>query len=272
MNFTASFVSAPLDLELNSGEIHIWCARLDKEFYRAETLRQTLSEEELETAGRFRFEKDRRRFVFRHGLLKEILGRYLDIEPGRLGFRYGKKGKPGLTGTAGGRTIHFSMSHSDGLALYGFSRDFGLGVDVERVKDFSEMDRIAERVFSAREYRDFILLPDSRRKSEDFFCRWTCKEAFVKAIGEGLGYPLDRVCVSSVGGQVERFSTKEKKSVADLQWSVHNLRIEGDYVGAFAVEGCGWRVRFLQPRDQEKGQVAALPVKALMHEDKVLVV
>jgi len=272
MNIIDLFVSAPLDLKLKRGEIHIWRARLDEDLSRSETLWQMLSEEELERAGRFRFEKDRWRFVCRHGLLREILGRYLNIEPGRLGFRYGKKGKPRLAGAPGNRTIHFSMSHSYGLALYAFSRDFEMGVDVEQVKDFSEMDRIAQGVFSAREYSDFILLPDSRRKREEFFCRWTCKEAFVKAIGEGLGYPLDKVCVSSVVGEFERVSTTDEKSVAALEWSVHNLRMEGGYVGAFAVAGDGWRVRFLQPRDQEKGQKVALPLKALMHGEKVLVV
>ena len=95
------------------------------------------------------------------------------------------------------------MSRSGGLALYGFTRDRSIGVDIELMRDIPEMNQIAERFFSISENAVFRSLPETMR-TEAFFNCWTRKEGFIKAIGKGLSQPMDKFDVSLVPGESAR--------------------------------------------------------------------
>src|SRR5207302_8362099 len=162
--------------ELARDEIHAWCAGLDELASDLPAFAETLSASERQRAERFQFERDRERFVVRHGLLRMILGRYLNIEPARLSFTCELRGKPALAGTLDGRTLHFNLSHSDGLALFAVARQFPLGVDVERIRPIPEIDQIAGKFFSARESDMLNSLP-AEHKIDVFFICLTRNEA-----------------------------------------------------------------------------------------------
>ena len=84
----------------------------------------------------------------------------------------------------------FSVSHSADVADIA-SAQSPLGVDVESIHEIPEMLSIAKQFFSTHEFRHLIALPPQQRKRE-FFAAWTEKEAYLKAIGEGLaGLPRD---------------------------------------------------------------------------------
>ncbi len=234
--FSPSFRPSPLDLELKTDEIHVWCASLDQPVSQFQRLRQTLSVDEGTTAERFHFERDRKRFNAGRGILRTILGWYLGVEPSRLQFYYREDGKPALADTFGKGRIHFNLSHSEGLALYAFTRDREIGVDIEYIHELSEMDQIAERFFSVKENAVFRTLPKSKKK-EAFFRCWTCKEAFIKAIGDGLSHPLDKFDVSLVPGEPARLLSVEGYSKAASRWTIQELRPGSDFVAAFAIEG-----------------------------------
>jgi 4'-phosphopantetheinyl transferase len=127
------------------------------------------------------------------------------------------------------------MSDSEGLALYAFTRDHEVGVDVERIRDIPEMDQIAERFFSTRENAIFRELPESKKK-EAFFNCWTLKEAFIKAIGDGLHCPLDKFEVSLVPGEPANLLSIEGDSRAAARWSIQELKPSCGFAAAFAVE------------------------------------
>ena len=78
-----------------------------------------------------------------------------------------------------------------GIALYAFARDCEIGVDLQLIHDIPEMEQITEQFFSAKENEIFRSLPKSQKKCA-FFMGWICKEAFIKALGEGLYQPLDK--------------------------------------------------------------------------------
>src|SRR5712671_2612469 len=126
------FDPPPPDLELVNGDIHIFCAPLDQPLTRLEQFAASLSKDERQRASRFIFERDRNRFVAGRGMLREILGRLLRLEPGELIFSYGFRGKPRLAAAAWGNFLHFNLAHSDSLAVYAVSRGHEIGVDVER--------------------------------------------------------------------------------------------------------------------------------------------
>jgi len=176
------------------GDIHIWWARLDHLGFRLEKHEQVLAADERARAERFRFERDRNRFIASRGVLREILGCYLGIEPNAVRLTYGKHGKPKLVEEMVSRNIEFSLSHSEGIALYGFSHDHQIGVDIEYVREVPEMDQIAGQFFSEGE-KQVLRNLHAREKMGAFFEYWTTKESVLKADGRGLFAQMEDVVV-----------------------------------------------------------------------------
>ena len=154
-------------------------------------------------------------------------------------------GKPALADTSGKETIRFNLSKSDRVVLFAFTRDRGIGVDIERVRDISEMDQIAERFFSVRENAVFRALPESKKK-EAFFNCWTRKEAFIKASGDGLSRSLDKFDVSLVPGEPARLLRTEGDSKGASRWSIQDLKPASGFAAAFAVEVRRWQLHCWQ--------------------------
>lgn len=239
------FSPPPLNLELAPDEIHVWYASLDHPVPRFQGLAQLLSSDERMKAERFHFEKDRKHFIVGRGILRTILGCYLSVEPSRLRFSYGKNGKPALADTFSKGTIHFNMSDSEGVALYAFTQEREIGVDIEHIRDIPEMEQIAEQFFSARENAIFRALPKGKKK-EAFFKCWTRKEAFIKATGDGLSRPLGKFDVSLVPGEPARLLRIEGDSKRASRWTIQELKLASGFAAAFAVEGRRWRLRCWQ--------------------------
>ncbi len=220
-------------VKLPTDEIHIWYVLLEQPVSGFQRL---LSEDERTRAERYHFEEDRRRFIVRRGILKTLLGGYLGIEPYQVEFCYGKNGKPGIPDIFGKTKLQFNLSHSEGLVLYTFTRDYEIGVDIEYVRDIPGMGRIAKRFFSARENSIFQSLPESQKK-EAFFNCWTRKEAFIKAIGDGLSYPLDSFDVSLVPGEPARLIGIKGGFREASRWSLRDLQPAVGFTAALAVKG-----------------------------------
>lgn len=252
---SVSFSLPPSDLRLTNDEIHIWCALLDQPTSLVDKLVCALSIDERARAGRFYFEEDRERFIARHGILRMILGCYLGVEASELRFCYGRNGKPRLADTFGNGTIPFSMSSSEGLALYGFARNSEIGVDVECVRDIPEMDQIGERIFCAREAQVYRALPEHLRR-EAFFACWTRKEAFVKASGGGLSRPLDKFELTVAPGEPVRLLPINGDSRSPSRWSIHDLKPASGFAAAIAAERRNWRLRCWQWPDSNPPQVS----------------
>jgi 4'-phosphopantetheinyl transferase len=224
------------ELPLSSDEVHVWRAFFDQETSHINELAWTLSEDERLKAKRFYFQKDQRRFVITHGILRKMLGQYLNIEPNRLKFSYGSHGKPTLNGIPDGHSLCFNMSHSNGLALFAFAWNRKVGVDVEYVRSMPDIEEIAERFFSPRENAVFRTVP-AGKKLEAFFNCWTRKEAFLKANGDGLSRSLDSFEVSLAPGKPARLLSVEGDLQEASRWSLWALVPASEYIGALAVEG-----------------------------------
>jgi 4'-phosphopantetheinyl transferase len=177
----------------------------------AEPLAALLSADEMQRAGRFAFERDRRRFIVARGRLRQLLGERLGIRPEKVNFTYSPAGKPSLApGYA--RDLRFNVSHCGGVAAYAFAEAREIGVDVEREREIEDAEAIAERCFSPAER-------DACRARGFLYC-WTRKEAFVKALGSGLSSPLPALDVSA----------------APPGWSVRSFVPGPGLVGAVAVQ------------------------------------
>jgi 4'-phosphopantetheinyl transferase len=223
-------------LALPQGAIHLWTVALDPPPATCERLAATLAADERQRAERFRFDRHRRQYQVGRGALRTLLGAYLGLAPGAVQFSYGPRGKPFLAacGTAS-PALGFNLSNSHELALVGFVHGLEIGVDVEYLKPMTDLEQIAERFFSASERVALRQLP-GELKHEAFFNCWTRKEAYLKAVGEGLAAPLDSFDVTLVPGEAPRMLTLEGDAGRAERWFLQHFRPAADYVAALAIE------------------------------------
>jgi 4'-phosphopantetheinyl transferase len=118
-------------LELGQTHISAWRVSLDQPVHRVQELAHTLSPDEVKRAERYHFERDRKRFIVRRGLLRIILGHQLGIEPNRVQFQYHPGGKPSLAESSEKDRLCFNLSQSRGIGLYAACWNRELGVDIE---------------------------------------------------------------------------------------------------------------------------------------------
>ena len=225
---------------LEDHEVHVWRACLDRGKSAVQRLWPSLSADERERSQRFHFRKDRERYIVRRGLLRKILGRYLDMEPHNLRFSYGPYGKPHLT-NCGGTALRFNLSHSNGLALFAISRHRRIGVDVEYIRRDVEYVQLAERYFAPSEVAALRALPEPKA-DQAFVAFWTRKEAYIKAQGGGMSIPLDQFEVSLQQRAPVRLTSGEGETNKECSWSLQELYPGPGYAAAVCVEGHGWEL------------------------------
>jgi 4'-phosphopantetheinyl transferase len=124
--------------------------------------------------------------------------------------------------------------------LYGVTRDRNLGIDLEYIRPMPKVEQLVERFFSPREYTLISSLPPDQQQ-QAFFKGWTCKEAYLKATGEGL-IGLEQVEVSVTPGEPAALLSIQGDAKAAARWSVRQLTIAAGYAVALAVEGHGWNL------------------------------
>ncbi len=220
---------------LGDDEIHVWCVELDAAGEGA-ALAACLSEEERERAGGLRSGAHQRRFVVARGMLRRLLGRYLDRDPGAVTFSRGAHGKPFLQ--EGG--LHFNVSHTRELALYAIAQSREVGVDVEWMRPQIAHEPIAARFFSLEEQEALAQVPDEERRTA-FYHIWTRKEAYVKARGDGIAAGLGTFAVS-LGAAAALLRSDEGQDEVE-RWKLMALEPADGYAAALCGAGVDWRLR-----------------------------
>jgi len=172
---------APSLPRARAGVVEVWRADLA---IVDDRLGDLLNAEESARAASLLSERDRLLWTRSRGVLRALLGRYLDLEPALLRFSRAEHGKPMLE-VSGTRTLHFNMSHSGEIALYALSPDREVGVDVEVARRPIDELGIAARVLGDAEVRRLSAL-DGEARTREFLRAWTSHEAEVKCRGTGL--------------------------------------------------------------------------------------
>jgi 4'-phosphopantetheinyl transferase len=226
----------PPELGIAGEEVHVWRAFLDQDPSRRSMLERLLSVGERHTAERFRFWRDRDHFVVARGILRMILGRYLNVEPAHLRFIYGSHGKPALGRPFSAKNLLFNVSHSTGLALFAIASGRRVGVDVEFLRVPLASGHIPEHFFSPNEVAALRALPQDQQ-AHAFYVGWTRKEAYLKARGDGLGHRLDEFEVTLTPGEPAALLSTAVNPQEASRWSLRSLEPASSYVGALAVEG-----------------------------------
>jgi 4'-phosphopantetheinyl transferase len=213
-------------LSIIPGEVHVWIFNLDQPCQARPHWEQILSEEEAARSQRYRFKKDRLRFIARRALLRQLLGRYTGLKPAEIVYHTNPFGKLFLPS----QLIRFNLSACQDRVVIAFVLEKEIGVDIERVHPLPDLARMAERWFSPEEYAGLSELAPELQV-DAFFHTWTQKEAFIKAHGEGLSWPLKDFSVSVNPNQPGRLLSIKGASAKASHWKMTSH-----------IPEAGWRV------------------------------
>jgi 4'-phosphopantetheinyl transferase len=225
----------PNQRHLADRDVHIWAASLNKSAEQISSLQQIFSPDERNRARQFKVERDRNRFIAGRGLLRKILGSYMQVAPAQLQFTYSKRGKPALEGRSGQGPLHFNVAHSKDLILIAVTRACAVGIDVEWIHPISDAEEIAARFFSRREAAKLMAQVNERRIPA-FFNLWTRKEAWLKATGDGLSEMLREVEVSFLPEEPASVLAISENIEAARRWTLLGLTPATEFAAAIAVE------------------------------------
>lgn len=228
---------------LTDNSVHVWSASLQQTARVIQGLSAVLSDDERTRAERFHFKEHRNYYIVGRGILRFLLARYLHLEPQQLQVEYTQYGKPFLADSHGAQTLCFNLSHSGGYVMYAFSRNRRVGIDIEHIHALADMEQIAATNFSKDENRQFKTVGVDEKQQAFFNC-WTRKEAFIKAIGDGLSFPLAQFDVSLIPGEPARLLGLLGSEQEAARWCMCELRPAVGYVAALVIEGNGCSISY----------------------------
>lgn len=212
------------------GNVQVWQIPLDVSTSELRTCFQSLAADEQARSQKFRFEADRRRFIVARGSLRQLLGRCLRLPPESLCFEYGPCGKPSLKPNLGADPWEFNLSHSQDLAVCAVANSCRVGIDLEQIRPLKQLAGLSDRCLSKREQAQ--LGAGGQARDRDFLQYWTCKEAYLKAIGSGLTQSMQAVEV-----QLSPPQLLQVPQPGIAHWQLQLLNLPPGYVGALVIEG-----------------------------------
>jgi 4'-phosphopantetheinyl transferase len=209
-------------------EVQVWRIDVPRWRPRVPMLRRLLAPDERERADRFRFEADADRHVIGRGVLRLLIGEFLRLRPEQVSFTYSTNGKPSVGG------VEFNVAHSGDVILIATHR-LRIGVDVERVGRAVDVVGMSRVCFTPRE-RALVLQGASQ---EVFFRLWTRKEAWLKAVGTGLSFPLKAIDVADAAMPIIT-SAAAIDGVPPSE--IIDLPVDSGYAAACAISEPGCRI------------------------------
>ena len=208
---------------LRNNDLQVWSLYLPDAQQPLENYLTRLSPAEQASCERFKFEDLQRRYAVTRSVLRTLLAHYCQRPAEQIEILLGEHGKPYLADHA----LTFNLSHSGEYALFAFSvtRDILLGIDIERMLA-RDILSIAKRFFAADECAQLLRLPLVEQEAA-FFRVWAQKEAFIKAIGHGLSYPLKNVSTAVTG--VAALHNITDITYQKLPWKTEFIEVSSEY-------------------------------------------
>lgn len=208
-----------------AGTNHIWRINISTNIQYIDKLWGLLSADEHERANRYYREKDKLRFTVARGVLRILLGRYLDVNAKQIVFETGENKKPHVNGNA---SLSYNVSHSGNYILIAFS-NAEVGVDVEQPDIDMHYEEIMQISYSEAEI-DFVMA--SSNPLQAFYLLWTRKEALLKATGKGIDDALKFVpAVDGVHASMFNIIGSQNS------WYVQSFKVDDTHQGSVAASG-----------------------------------
>lgn len=213
-------------------EIVLFSLECDDE--KRKILYRSLSDDEKQRAAAFRFDKHRNRFIAGRGRIREILADRTGCTPADIVFRLNPYGKPSIREPDHAMYLRFNASSSETLGAIALSNHDAIGFDIEKVKPgkLVDYDLIVEHQFTAEEY-DWYAEHTERFRSRAFFQLWTCKEAYLKAVGTGLSGELKSFSID-LRAKAPVVSRTELEDSASSKFRLRQFELEDGFIACLA--------------------------------------
>lgn len=204
------------------------------------TLFSYLSSEEKIRMNRLLYEPLKIKYVVSHGFLRLLLGKYLSLSPSNIQYNYNEFKKPFCTQHP---NLYFNMSHSNNYIAYAFSYNYKVGIDIEFIKNIPKIENLFSSIASTGEGLIFEK-QNEIDKIYFFYKTWTIKEAFLKALGVGLTYPLSDIETSIIPKERFKVLKFDANKEALTGWTFVPIKFIPDYLGTVAVEKKDEKINF----------------------------
>lgn len=218
-------------------EAHVW-------FVIPENIRESkiiseffslLSTEEINRHNRFYFSEDRHRYLVSHAFVRRVLSKYLEKHPGDLKFHYTENGKPEILSNQYDQIVRFNLSHTIGLTVCIVTMNDDCGIDTEKIDNKTASIDVARLMFSESEFK-FLEYLSGRTYLEEFFTRWTLREAYVKALGHGIDYPTNKLLFNIVDDKNIRVSIDDVNDAVSQYWQFQTMRPTSNHIVSIALK------------------------------------
>lgn len=210
---------------------HIWLVKMGEQLENLTYFQSILSDEEKSKVNNYKFSRDQQCSIISRACLRIFLGCYFDSEPSLIRLKKTKYGKPFLRSEP---NIYFNVSHTNELVLYSFTKIAPIGIDVEYIEQNLAFHDLSNMFFAKNEINKLKEL-DGEELRLSFFRCWTRKEAFVKAVGEGLSFPLNKFEVTLLGD--EPVCVLSENRLSKKNWSLHSFTPRTGYESAVVQQG-----------------------------------
>ena len=217
--------------ELGEAAVHVWQLDL-MAVPDPKSCMTDFSQEELARAESTKYDTAFRQFVLTRYALRSLLGHYLAVAPNSIFFDKTPSGKPFLRTGNGAAPLVFNVAHSHERTLLAIAQTGLLGVDVEHVNTQRDALKVAQRFFAHEEIAAMEEL-DAQERIDRFYALWTGKEAYVKALGEGLRFALDNFTLKQ-GDDALHLTHTERSGPSEKNWTLRHIPLDNHYVGACA--------------------------------------
>ena len=222
-----------MHLVADSAAIDLWCSYIseigdDSLWPRDDAL---LTADERERQARFRFARDRRRFLVTRALVRSVLSRYAAARPQDWVFSIGMHGRPAIFAPGAAAALEFNISHSADLVMVGVTAGRTLGIDTESTTAREADIEGLHRYFAPEESAALLALPPGERRRR-FFELWTLKESYIKARGMGLAIPLDAFRFELGGERGLTLHMRPELNDSPHRWRLWQLAPRPDYLAA----------------------------------------
>ena len=225
-----------------NGEIHIWSSLLDQPEDLINLFHTSLSKEEKDRISKYKFKLLRDRQTVSKGLLKSFISSYLNIGTGEINFVQNEYGKPSLTPELNEIDLHFNISHSEHFGMFAFTIGKQLGIDIESVQEITNLNQIVDLCFSDSE-KEWFYNSDPGLKKELFYKVWTGKEAYIKAIGKGLSFPLKEIEFKINSNNSIEFQNVHGDLPYRGKWNIFTFNPHPNFISSLVVEANGLKIK-----------------------------
>lgn len=213
-------------------EVEIWQAWVEDAKPFIKPLTAFLSQEEKARGRRLVNPEHSQRFFLAHAILRDVLSHYIALTPDAIHFSKGAHGKPYIKDS----DFQFNLTHSNECVLVAVTQGMEVGIDVEFLEKTHRFDDLIQRFFSQEEQQEYHLYTSEAERRLAFYRGWTRKEAYLKATGLGLSYPLNQFAVSLAPNDPHALLHVEGDTTVNQKWTLCSFNVNINYLASIAVK------------------------------------